>query len=72
MYVPVGATVDQLKQYVGLKNAQGQAYAPQDYLLYINGNYDLNTLGAYRVWISGQDVAGTMVQQEMILAVVNM
>ena len=72
LYVPVGATVDQLKQYVGLKNIQGQAYTPQDYQLYINGNYDLNTLGAYRVWISGQDVAGTMVQQEMILAVVNM
>lgn len=70
LYVPAGTTVEQLKQYVGLKNVQGQAYAPQDYILYINGNYDLNTPGAYRVWITGQDVAGTTVQQEMILAVV--
>ncbi len=70
LYVPAGTTVEQLKQYVGLKNVEGLTYAPQDYQLYINGNYDLNTQGAYRVWISGQDVAGTMVQQEMILAVI--
>ena len=70
LYVPVGTTVEQLKQYVGLKNVQGIAYAPQDYQIFINGNYDLNTFGAYRVWISGQDITGVMVQQEMILAVV--
>lgn len=70
LYVPVGATMDDVKKMVGMKNAQGIAYAPQDYELFINGNYDLNTFGAYRIWVSGRDVTGMMVQQEMILAVV--
>lgn len=70
LYVPVGATIDDVKKMVGMKNAQGIAYAPQDYELFINGNYDLNTFGAYRIWVSGRDVTGMMVQQEMTLAVV--
>lgn len=72
LYVPVGTTTESLKQYVGLKNVTGDAYFPQDYQLYINGNYDFNTFGAYRVWITGQDFTGTTVQQEMVLAVVYM
>lgn len=70
LYIPAGTSIDKLNQYVGLKNAAGLAYASRDYKLYINGNYDLNTSGVYRVWITGEDVAGTMVQQEMLLAVV--
>jgi hypothetical protein len=72
LYVPVGATLDTLKASVGLKNADGLPYAYGDYDIEINGNYDLNTFGAYRVWISGFDPAGVKVEQEMTLAVVYM
>jgi len=72
LYMPVGATVDDFKQYVGLQNAQGAPYGVDNYTLYVNGNYNLDTFGVYRVWVTGQDFTGTMTQQEYILAVVYM
>lgn len=72
LYMPVGSTLDDLKQYIGLQSAQGVTYDTATYHLYINGNYDLNTFGVYRIWITGEDYTGVMTQQEYILAVVYM
>lgn len=72
IYVPVGATKEDLKAALGLRNAEGLPYGGIDYEIYVNGNYDLNTFGAYRVWVTGKDIIGRMVEQEMYLAVVNM
>jgi hypothetical protein len=72
LYVPVGATLDTLKAGLGLKTAEGIAYTYGNYDIEINGNYDLNTFGTYRIWVSGFDPDGVKVEQEMILAVVYM
>lgn len=72
IYVPVGATQEDLKAAIGLRNAEGLPYGEVAYEIYVNGNYDLNTFGAYRVWITGKDAIGRMVEQEMFLAVVYM
>ncbi len=72
IYVPVGATQEDLKAALGLCNAEGVSYGGTDYEIYVTGNYDLNTFGAYRVWVTGKDAIGQMVEQEMILAVVYM
>ena len=72
IYVPVGATMEDVKAAVGLRNAEGLPYGAEGYEVYLNGNYDLNTFGAYRVWVTGKDAFGRMVEQEMMLAVVYM
>lgn len=70
IYVPVGATQEELKAALGLRNAEGLPYGGTDYQIQVSGTYDLNTFGAYRVWVTGVDAIGRMTQQEMILAVV--
>ena len=72
VYVPVGATQEDIKKAIGLCNAQGLPYGYEDYQIYVNGTYDLNTFGAYRVWVTGIDAIGRTVEQEMMLAVVYM
>lgn len=72
IYVPVGATMEDVEAAVGLRNAEGLPYGAEGYEIYLNGNYDLNTFGAYRVWVTGKDAFGCMVEQEMMLAVVYM
>ncbi len=72
IYVPVGATQEDLKAALGLRNAEGLPYGGVDYDIYVNGNYDLNTFGAYRVWVTGIDAIGRRIEQEMTLAVVYM
>jgi hypothetical protein len=70
LYVPTGSSLERLKAGVGLKNSEGQICAAGTYDIEINGNYDLNTFGVYRIWVSGFDSAGVKVEQEMLLAVV--
>jgi hypothetical protein len=70
LYVPTGSSLERLKAGVGLKNSAGQICAAGTYDIEINGNYDLNTFGVYRIWVSGFDSAGVKVEQEMLLAVV--
>lgn len=72
IYVPVGATEEDLQAALGLSNAQGLAYGSADYQITVTGQYDLNTFGAYRVWVQGKDAIGQMVEKEMFLAVVYM
>ena len=72
IYVPVGATMEDVKAAIGLCNAEGLPYSSADYQIYLNGNYDLNTFGAYRVWVTGKDAFGRRVELEMMLAVVYM
>lgn len=72
IYVPVGAAMEEVKAAIGLRNADGLPYGAEGYEIYLNGNYDLNTFGAYRVWVTGKDALGRMVEQEMMLAVVYM
>ncbi|MBQ6994313.1 MAG: L,D-transpeptidase [Lachnospiraceae bacterium] len=72
IYVPVGATQEELKAAIGLRNAQGLPYGGEAYQIYVNGTYDLNTFGAYKVRVTGIDAIGRMIEQEMMLAVVYM
>jgi hypothetical protein len=70
LYVPTGSSLERLKAGVGLKNSAGQICEAGTYDIEVNGNYDLNTFGVYRIWVSGFDSAGVKVEQEMLLAVV--
>lgn len=72
IYVPVGATQEELKAAIGIQNAQGLPYGAEAYQIYVSGAYDLNTFGAYKVSVTGIDAIGRMIEQEMMLAVVYM
>lgn len=72
IYVPVGASEENLKAALGLRNAEGLPYGGTDFEVYVDGNYDLNTFGAYQVTVTGKDAVGRTVEQDMFLAVVNM
>lgn len=72
LYVPVGATEQEVYEAIGVKTYDDVELPIGSYQIYINGNYDLNTFGAYRVWVTGTDCYGITVQQEMMLAVVYM
>lgn len=72
IYVPVGSTQEDLKAALGLRNAQGLPYGGTDYQIQVRGIYDLNTFGAYKVWVTGIDAIGRMIEKEMMLAVVYM
>ena len=69
LYVPVGATQQEVYEAIGVKTFDAVELPIGSYQIYINGNYDLNTFGAYRVWITGMDCYGITVEQEMMLAV---
>lgn len=72
IYVPVGASQEYFKNVIGVQYING-VHLPDDwYQLDVNGNYDLNTFGTYRVWVTGFDQLGVSVQKEMVLAVVYM
>lgn len=72
IYVPVGATQQELKDALGLCNAEGLPYGSADYEMNVYGVYDLNTFGAYKVCVVGTDAIGRMTKKEMMLAVVYM
>lgn len=72
LYIPVGATDQQVYEAIGVKTFDAVELPIGSYRIYINGNYDLNTFGAYRVWVTGTDCYGITVEQEMIMAVVYM
>ena len=72
LYVPVGATKEDIYEAIGVKTYDNVELPVGSYDIYINGNYDLNTFGAYRVWVTGTDIYGITVQQEMTMAVVYM
>lgn len=72
LYVPVGATQEDIYEAIGVETFNHVKLPVGYYQIQMNGNYDLNTLGSYRVWVTGADVYGVTVQKEMILAVVEM
>lgn len=72
LYVPVGATQEDIYEAIGVQTFNQVQLPVGSYQIQINGNYDLNTFGAYRVWITGTDIFGINVEQEMMLAVVYM
>lgn len=69
LYLPVGATEEDLKAAVGAVSCAGVAEAPGSYFTYVNGNYDLNTFGVYRIWVKIVNAYGISTEQEMVLAV---
>lgn len=69
LYLPVGATQEDLQAAVGAISNTGVLEAPNTYFVYVNGNYDLNTSGVYRIWVKIVNAYGVSTEQEMILAV---
>lgn len=72
LYVPVGATMDDVKAAIGVTEWTGIEYLPTEFDVYLNGNYDLNTFGAYKVLVRTIDKTGMLAEKEMMLAVVYM
>lgn len=72
IYLPVGADMTDLKNAIGAVGYDGVVLTPDQYEVYINGNFDFNTFGAYRVWIKVKNQYGITTEKEMMLAMVNM
>lgn len=70
LYLKEGSTMEDVKAAISVIGIDGRQYMPAEYEIYINGNYDLNTFGVYRVWVKSLDISGMMIEQEMIMAVV--
>lgn len=69
LYMFEGNTLDDLKDYIGTVNCSGINLPKHLYEVTMNGRYDLNKSGVYRVWVSVFDDIGIMTQKEFILAV---
>ena len=69
LYLPVGATQEDLQAAIGSISNAGVLETPNTYFVYVNGNYDLNTSGVYRIWVKIVNAYGVSTEQEMILAV---
>ena len=70
--MPLGSTIDELQNIVGMQSKEGLPFNPADYTIYMNGSYNLNVEGSYRVWVTGIDIYGRIVEEEMTLKVVDM
>lgn len=70
LYMFQGSTEEDLKRYIGTVNCSGINLPERLYEVTMNGRYDLNKVGVYRVWVSVFDDIGIMTQEEMLLAVV--
>lgn len=71
LYLPTGATKEEIKQAVGIKDVEGIPYKTNEYDVVIYGNYDIQTEGVYNVSVRGISKLGIRVEQEMILCVVD-
>jgi len=70
--MPLGSTIDELQNIVGMQSKEGLPFNPADYTIYMNGRYNLDMEGSYRVWVTGIDIYGRIVEEEMTLHVVDM
>ena len=70
LYLPVGASEDDILNAVGVKSAQGLQYNKYQYKITLYGNYDLNKAGVYKVSVIGVGLLGVRSEQEMTLCVV--
>lgn len=71
LYIREGSTLEDVKAAITVVGSDGRKYQQAEYEIYLNGNYDLNKFGVYRVWVKSLDITGIMVEKEMIMAVVN-
>lgn len=69
LHLPLGATVYDIHNAVGVKDAAGVAYPLGQYGITISGDYDLNTAGVYGVHVSGMNAYGIKTDQDMVLCV---
>ncbi len=70
--MPLGSSIDELQNIVGMQSKEGLPFNPADYTIYMNGAYNLEVEGSYRVWVTGIDIYGRIVEEEMSLQVVDM
>ena len=70
LYMFQGTTQEGIKDYIVTINWGGIDLPTDKYEVTMNGRYDLNQSGVYRVWVSVFDESGIMTQKEFILAVV--
>lgn len=69
IYLPVEANQDTLKAAVGVVEYDGTVAAPASYRVIVNGNYNLNQVGIYRVWIKVINKYGISTEEEKLIAV---
>lgn len=69
MYLPVGSNQDAFKAVVGAVEYDGTVSAPDTYRVLVNGNYNLNQVGVYRVWVKVINKYGISTEAEKLLAV---
>lgn len=72
LYVPVGATMDDVKAAIRVTANTGIDFSPEQYEVNLIGIYDLNTFGAYNVVVQTLDASGLCQSKDMIMAVVYM
>ena len=69
--MPLGSAIEDLQNIVGMQSKEGLPFNPADYTIYMNGLYNLDREGSYRVWVKGIDIYGRVVEEEMTLHVVD-
>ena len=70
--MPLGSAIEDLQNIVGMQSKEGLPFNPADYTIYMNGLYNLDREGSYRVWVKGIDIYGRVVEEEMTLHVVDL